>query len=165
MRRQLFHFLLLLIPSIVAMAPETRAATQSHPIVVTSAWARQTAATAAVTAVYLTLVNTGRVADSLQSLATPVAARAEVHETTIVNGIARMQQIKALDLPPNTPISLSPAGKHIMLLDLKRPLRPGSSFPLTMTFARSGSAELTVAVTIGPGKAEVGDSPATHKEH
>ncbi len=63
----------------------------------------------------------------------------------------------AIDLPPGKPVTLKPGGLHIMMMGLKHPLKPGQSVPLTLTFEKSGTREVTAAV------AKVGAmGPETH---
>jgi len=43
-------------------------------------------------------------------------------------------------------VELKPGGYHIMLMDLKRPLNAGETFPITLHFARAGDITATVVV-------------------
>ena len=49
-------------------------------------------------------------------------------------------------MPANEPVTLKPGGMHIMLQGLNEPLQAGKSFPLTLTFEKAGTREVTVAV-------------------
>jgi len=91
---------------------------------------------------------------------TPVAATAEVHETTNDNGVMRMRPVPTLALEPGKSVTLTPGGYHLMLMGLKHPLKQGDSFPLTLTFAHA--APVTVQVSIaGPGASAM-DHAAMH---
>jgi copper(I)-binding protein len=58
-------------------------------------------------------------------------------------------------LSPRTPL-------HLMLMDLKRQLKEGDKFPLTLTFEKSGSVTVTVLV----GKAgAMGPDMDPHANH
>jgi copper(I)-binding protein len=48
------------------------------------------------------------------------------------NDMMRMRQIPALDLPAGKPVKLAPGGYHLMLLELKQPLKDGDKIPLTL---------------------------------
>jgi periplasmic copper chaperone A len=39
-----------------------------------------------------------------------------------------------------------PGGLHVMLLDLKAPLKEGEHFPVTLTFEKAGQVTISVAV-------------------
>lgn len=62
-----------------------------------------------------------------------VAGSAEIHTMTMDNGVMQMRQLDYLELPANQPVTLGPGGNHLMLLGLKRPLKEGSTLPLTLT--------------------------------
>lgn len=57
-----------------------------------------------------------------------------------------MRPIPALDLKPGATVALTPGGYHVMSLGLKHPLKDGDSFPLTLTFAKSGKQDVMVSV-------------------
>ena len=43
-------------------------------------------------------------------------------------------------------VQLAPGGVHLMLIDLKEPLKQGETFPLTLTFAKAGAMTIKVPV-------------------
>jgi periplasmic copper chaperone A len=58
-------------------------------------------------------------------------------------------------------VKLAPGGVHVMLLDLKQPLKPGDKVPLTLTVQRddrSGRSVFTV-------QAVVRDAPPEKAQH
>lgn len=77
-----------------------------------------------------------------------VSGRVELHSMVEEDGIMKMRRVEDIPLPQNTAISLGPSGYHLMLMDLKAPLKAGSTYPLTLTFAKAG--EKTVIVTVKP---------------
>jgi periplasmic copper chaperone A len=113
-------------------------------------WARASAASVRNGAAFMALTNAGTQPDRLIKAATPVAERAELHTHLMDNGVMRMRQIEAIDLAPGAPTMLQPGGLHVMLMNLKEPLKEGSAVPLTLTFEKAG--EVTVEVPVaGPG--------------
>jgi periplasmic copper chaperone A len=72
--------------------------------------------------------------------------------------VMKMRPLAGLDIPAGQPVTLKPGGEHIMLLDLNGPLREGQSFPLTLTFEKAGTREVSVAIE-KPGAA----GPATQR--
>ena len=99
-------------------------------------------------AVYLLLRNQGREEDRLLGGETPVAEGVEVHETRTEGDVARMRRVDGVTLPPNSAVELSPGGLHIMLIGLRRTLREGDEFDLTLIFQES--PDLLVSVPVGP---------------
>ena len=119
------------------------------PIQVENAWARPTPPSAKTAAAYLTLTNTGA-DDHLVSASTPVAGKAEVHETKNENGVMKMRPAGAVDVKPGAKTALQPGGLHVMLMDLKKPLADGQSFPLTLVFEKAGKVDTSVHVQRTP---------------
>jgi len=122
------------------------ATAQQSPIKVETAWARASAGESKTGAAYLTLHNMGTQPDRLLSVATPVAAKAEMHNHIMVGNVAQMRPVDAIEVSPGSPTVLQPGGLHLMLLDLKAPLKAGQSFPVTLTFEKAGKVEANVAV-------------------
>jgi len=105
-------------------------------------WSRATPGGATVAAGYLVLKNGGP-ADRLVSAATPIAARTEIHEMAMDNGVMTMRPLPAgLVLPANGSVALKPGSYHLMFIGLKQPLKQGEVIDGTLTFEKAG----TVAV-------------------
>jgi copper(I)-binding protein len=119
-------------------------------IMVMNLWAPPSLAGARNGAAYFMLMNHGETADRLISLSTPVAGKAEIHRDEVTNGVMRMRPTGPLTLEPGEMITLKPGGFHVMLLDLKEPLKAGGHFPLTLTFEKAGEMTLEATVTKSP---------------
>ncbi|MBN9526518.1 MAG: copper chaperone PCu(A)C [Alphaproteobacteria bacterium] len=109
-------------------------------------WARATATSAKNGAAYVRLVNGGPAVDRLLAASSPVAARAELHTHLNEDGVMKMRQVAAVELPPGATVAFGPSGLHIMLFGLTGPLKQGTTFPLTLTFEKAGSRTVTVTV-------------------
>lgn len=116
-------------------------------VMVHQAWARASAGAATTGAAYVVLMG-GAKPDALIGASTPIAATAEVHQSFTQGGVMRMREVASLPIKPGATVTFAPGGYHIMLMDLKRPLMAGQSFPLTLTFAHQ--APVTVDVTVRP---------------
>ncbi len=123
------------------------------------AWARASAGPARNGAAYLTVVNAGGQPDQLVAAASEASAKAELHTHEHENGVMRMRQVPAIDIPAGQSVSLQPGGAHVMLFELGQPLTQGTSFPVTLTFAKAGS--VTVMVDVKPAGALSGANQAT----
>ena len=104
-------------------------------------WAKPAAA-GGPAEVYFAIINRGSRADRLVGAETAVAGRASLAETVAATVVSR----EAIDLPPGRPVPLRPGRLHVRLDGLKRPLREGDEFPLTLRFAVSRPVEVTVLV-------------------
>ena len=97
-------------------------------------------------AAFMQLQNSDPAEQFLVSASTPAAEAVELHMHTMDDGVMRMRQIAHIHLPPNKTVSLEPGGLHIMLFDLKTPLKPGDKVPMTLTFEDGSSKEITAEV-------------------
>ena len=109
-------------------------------------YARATPPGADVGGAFVTIDNKGSAADRLLGASSPVASRVELHTMAMDNGVMRMHEVPAIDLPPGGEVQLKPGGLHMMLVGLKAPLAAGSSVPLRLTFEHAGSIDVDVAV-------------------
>lgn len=130
-----------LCPAVAAAHDATAGAlTIGHP------WARATAASAKVGALYLTVTNTGTEADRLLAVSTDVAAQCEIHMSETSGDVMIMRGVDGVAIPPGSSVSLAPKGTHVMLMGLKAPLRKGTTFPATLRFEKAGDVAIEVAV-------------------
>jgi copper(I)-binding protein len=141
---------------LLGAAPSLAAGSPSSAIHVEHPWARASGGRTA--AAYLTVTNAGAAADRLVAASAPVAAKATLHESKMVNGIMEMRPLGPVTLQPGQSLTLKPGGDHIMLTHLKAPLKAGQSFPLTLTFEKAGAITVTVPVE----KAGAMHAPAGH---
>jgi copper(I)-binding protein len=130
-------------------------ASAADGVTVRQAWARASAGTATTGAAYVALMGADQ-PDALVGASTPVAATAEVHETTNDNGVMKMRPVGTVPIAPHQLVTLSPGGYHIMMMGLKHKLVPGESFPLTLTFTHT--APITVEVKVQA----LGSTPTDH---
>ncbi len=115
-------------------------------LTVKSAWARATPPGVSIGVVYFQLENGGTKSDRLLKLTTSIAASAGVHQTEIVDDVARMREVAVLHVAPGEKIEFAPGGYHVMLMGLKKPLIAGRKFELELVFEVAGPRKVTVAV-------------------
>lgn len=109
--------------------------------------------------------NTGKAPDRLLSATTPVAARVEIHRMQMQADVMRMRAVPSLEIPAGLTVPMkhgSTDGHHLMLLDLKAPLKDGERFPVTLTFERAGTREV-VAWVQTPRASGAGPTAAEHR--
>lgn len=109
-------------------------------------WSREMPPVAPTAAVYFVVHNNGDQADRLLGLDTPVAGKAELHEHVHADGVMKMQQVQAVEIPAGGEVRFEPMGYHVMLFGVKQQAKAGERFPLTLTFEKAGVVELDVAV-------------------
>ena len=69
-------------------------------------------------------------ARKITAVASDAYGDASLHETTLVNGISRMRALPVLVVPAHGSVELKPGGLHLMLMDPKKPLKPGDHVAL-----------------------------------
>lgn len=98
-------------------------------------------------AAFMQLNNSGQQARQLRSASSDIAEKVELHTHTNDNGVMRMRQVEAIEIPAQSDTSLQPGGYHIMLLGLKRPLKVGETINFTLHFANGETKTLNAPVT------------------
>jgi copper(I)-binding protein len=110
-------------------------------------WSRATPPSARVGAGYLSIANGGRAPDRLVSATSPAAGRVEIHEMKMDAGVMRMRELaQGLGVPAGETVALRPGGYHLMLMDLRAPLREGVPVPVTLVFERAGRIEVELKI-------------------
>ena len=110
------------------------------------AWARATPPGAAVGGGYLTIRNRGAAADRLVGVSSPASARVEIHEMAMEKDVMRMREVKGVNVPAKKSVELKPGGFHLMLIELKSPLKAGDKVPVTLRFEKAGEVKTELAV-------------------
>jgi periplasmic copper chaperone A len=142
-------------------APARAQEVKAGDLVITQAWSRATPGGAKVAGGYLTIENKGAAPDRLIGGSVDVAAKLEVHEMATVNGVMTMRPIEnGLTIEPGKTVRLAPGGLHLMMFDLKSPLKQGDKLPVTLEFEKAGKVNVSLDVqgigAPGPGPANSG---------
>src|SRR5690606_32817079 len=106
-----------------AVAASLLATGASAQVQVTDAWVRATVPQQQATGAFMQL---RAMQDSrLVAVRSPLTPNAEVHEMAMENDIMKMRQVPAIALPAGKTVDLKPGGYHVMLLNLKQPVKAG----------------------------------------
>jgi len=130
-----------LFATLAALAASSGALAQ---VAVTDPWVRGTVAAQKVSGAFMQLRSVKDTA--LVGVTTPVAGIVEIHEMKMDGAVMRMSAVPRLELPAGKVVDLKPGGFHVMLMDLKQPLKEGDSVPFTLAFQDKGGARYTVDV-------------------
>ncbi len=111
---------------------------------VTEPWVRGTVAQQRSTGMFavITSVKGGK----LVSASSSAAGVVEFHEMTMEGAVMKMRAVPALDLPPGKAVELKPGGYHVMLMDLKQPLKDGESVPVTLVVEGSDGKRESIEI-------------------
>ena len=128
-------------------SPTSAQTVKSGDLVLAHAWARATPGGAKVGGGYITIENKGATADKLIDGSSPAAGKVEIHEMAVNNGVMKMRPLKeGLPIPAGQSVKLAPGGYHIMLMELKGPLKKGDKVPVTLNFEKAGAVNVTLDV-------------------
>lgn len=139
---------------------------------VTDAWARATTPTQDSGAVYMTISSNDGDALLKAEVPKSVAGMTEVHETTTDgeptaaedqmesgatgmtgddgsdemhgsdSSMMGMKEVDKIEIPAGETVVLEPGGFHIMLMELKSPIKAGDTIPVTLTFEKAGTVQV-----------------------
>lgn len=131
----------------LVVAPARAQEVKAGDLVVTQGWSRATPNGAKIGTGYFTVENKGATPDRLVGVSADVAGKAEVHEMAMDNGVMKMRALEGgLAIDPGKTVKLAPGGYHLMLFDLKSPLKQGDKLPITLEFEKAGKVQLTLDV-------------------
>jgi periplasmic copper chaperone A len=149
-----------LLSALIA-APARAEEVKAGDLTITQAWSRATPKGAKIGSGYLTIENKGSAPDRLVGISADIAGKVEVHEMAMNNGVMTMRPLdKGLTIDPGKTVKLAPGGYHLMMFDLKSPLKQGDKVPVTLEFEKAGKIQLSLDVqgvgAQGPGAASGG---------
>ena len=119
-------------------------------VMIDGPWARVTLQNRPAAA-YMTIHNMAESADRIVAVSSPLADKVEMHTHSMSDGVMRMRQVEAIDLPAKGHAELKPGGLHLMIFGLKRQIKKGEMLPLKLTLKRAGEVEIEAAVGSKPG--------------
>jgi len=135
---------------LIAAALLGMAGTAWSQVAVSDAWVRATVPGQQATGMFANL--TAKQDSKLVGGSSPVAGTVEVHEMKMEGDVMKMRAIASLPLP---------AGYHIMLMGLKKPLPDGSTVPIKLVVEDAQKKQSTIDVKVpvkkmGPATAAEG---------
>jgi copper(I)-binding protein len=155
------HLATAVLLSTLLIAPARAEEVKAGDLVITEAWSRATPGGAKVGGGYLTIENKGSAPDRLIGASADVSAKIQVHEMAVNNGVMTMRPLEnGLTIEPGKTVKLAPGGYHLMMLELKSPLKQGDKLPVTLEFEKAGKVKVSLEVqgvgAPGPGAANSG---------
>jgi periplasmic copper chaperone A len=101
---------------------------------------------AKVTAAFMVVKNTSDKDIQIVKADSPAANVTELHNHINDNGVMRMRQVKEVPLPAKGEAALKPGGYHVMLIDMKVPLKEGDKVAITLKFSDGGTKTIDAPV-------------------
>jgi len=120
-------------------------------IKIENAYVRATAPGQPAAGAFMKIDNSGA-ADQLLSASSPAAGEVQLHQMSMEGNVMKMGQVKDIAVPANGSVDLKPGGYHIMLMNIKAPLKAGETVPVKLKFAKAGEVEVKLPVNaVGSG--------------
>ncbi len=126
------------------MAPLTALAQPT--LSVDDAWVRAAPPAAQVLSGYFTVRNDARAPIALTRVESPNFARVEIHRSSIVDGVARMEAVDSIAVPARGEVVLAPGGLHLMLMEPLGAMSLGTTVYFVLTFDNGWTLEVTAPV-------------------
>ncbi len=76
----------------------------------------------------------------------PASKVTELHTHTMEGGMMKMRQVKDIEIKAKGETALKPGGLHIMMIDLKQPLKEGENVAMSVTFEDGSSKKFDAQV-------------------
>jgi copper(I)-binding protein len=141
------------VAALALSATAQAAAYRAGGLEVVQPWSRPAAA-GTNGAGFMTVSNKGKTADTLKTVETPAARKAEIHQTSMAGGIMSMKRLDAgLPIGPGESVTFAPGGYHLMLVGLTKASKAGDKIPATLVFASGARIKIEFPVGAGPAAA------------
>lgn len=118
----------------------------AESVVVSAPYARAVPPGQPNSAVFMRIDNPGDRDWALIGASSPAAGVVELHTHRMEQDVLMMRRIDRIDLPAGAAVSLQPGGLHVMLIGLKRQLKPGEDLDLRLRFDDGSELQLTAPV-------------------
>ncbi len=146
--------------SIAGLAALLAAGAAFAQTTIRDAWVRGMVAPQRATGAFMKI--TSAQGGKLVAVSTPAARVAEVHEMAMDGNVMKMRAVPSLDLPAGKAVELKPGGYHVMLMDLKQPVKAGETVPLTLVVEGKDGKRETLELKL-PAKAAGAAAADDHK--
>ncbi|WP_299480071.1 copper chaperone PCu(A)C [uncultured Roseibium sp.] len=125
-------------------------------------WTRATPPKAKAGGGFVEIVNSGSEADRLVAASSDVAAKVEIHEMSVTDGVMKMRELEdGIEIPAGETVTLQPGGLHIMFMGLNKSFEEGATVPVVLTFEKAGD----VAIDLDVAKMGAKSMDHGHKNH
>ena len=117
---------------------------------------------APATGAFMVIKNNGDKDVKVVKAENPASRVTELHTHLNEGGVMKMRPVPAIDVKAKGEAVLKPGGLHVMLIDLKAPMKEGDVVPITLTFD-DGSSKQVDAKVVRPMAA--GMAPMSDHKH
>lgn len=112
--------------------------------IITDAWVKTSTPGGSVSAAYMNIKSATPL--KLVKAESPVAGMVEIHEMKMNDGVMEMKALDAVNVPVDKLVKLAPGGVHVMLMQVKKPIKKGDKVPMVLTFEDEAKKPLIVTL-------------------
>jgi periplasmic copper chaperone A len=119
---------------------------------------------APATGAFMVIKNNGDKDVKVTKADNPASRVTELHTHLNDNGVMKMRPVPAIEIKSKGEAVLKPGGLHVMMIDLKAPMKEGDVVPITLSFD-DGSSKKVDAKVVKPMAMPMpaGAAPMEHK--
>ena len=159
--KKLFSVLLLATAFVAGSAIASDDEVKIGALKIEDAKARATVPAQKMSGGFMKIENKGG-ADKLLAASSSVSKTMELHTMSMEGNVMKMREIKGIDIPANGKVELKSGGLHLMFIDLKEQLKPGSTIKVRLKFEKAGEVEVPFKVMGHPAHGEPGHDHSKH---
>jgi copper(I)-binding protein len=137
-------------------------AATADQVSVQDAYVRLAPPGAPATGAYMVIRNAGDKDVKVVKADNPVSRATEIHNHINDGGVMRMRPVPAIEVRAKGEAVLKPGSLHIMLIDLKTPMKEGDVVPITLNFDDGSSKKVDAKVVRPTAPAAM---PTEHQHH
>ncbi|MBE0686264.1 MAG: copper chaperone PCu(A)C [Anaerolineaceae bacterium] len=130
---------------LVTLSSCSNLSVKENGIIIENAWARP-ALQGNPSAVYFRIENNQKETEKLITVTSQVAEFNEIHLSSIVDGTMKMMEQEFVEIEPDQVLEFKPMSYHVMLVNLKKDLKLGDQFEISLTFEKFGEKNIIVEV-------------------
>jgi copper(I)-binding protein len=135
--------LVILVSSVFA---NVSLASENAKLVVENGYARESIPGTSISSAYMTIKNLSAKNIRLIAATSAVSDRIEIHQHTMSDGLMRMRQRDYVDISAQNSTVFQPSGFHLMIFDLKQPLKAKENIIITLYFDDQFSIDVNYTV-------------------
>jgi len=109
-------------------------------------WVREAPPSSTTLAAYMRIHNPGTRDLTIFEITSPSFKKIEIHQTTIVNNMMRMEKVEHATIPAHGELILEPSGKHLMLFNPESSLKAGDRVTIILSFKNNQHQEIQAEV-------------------
>ena len=135
--------LVLLISCVFANAG---VASEGTAVLVENGYARESIPGTSISSAYMAISNLSAKNIKLVAASSSISDRIEIHEHTMWDGLMRMRQRDYVDILAKNTVIFQPSGFHLMMFELKQPLKAKEYIVITLHFDDKSSIDVSYTI-------------------